>query len=151
VKIFVSYSRRDADFAHQLHEYFIGSEHSVFTDINNIEIGNIWSNIIEQNISSSDIFVVIVTHASLRSSEVEKEVLQAQRQNKIIIPCIHRTVSREEIKWNLARFQGIGFNDKYELARDLFSRFRKSKNNAQYDVLELRRRGIELEGVRSNN
>ncbi len=32
-------------------------EHNIFTDINNIQVGDIWSNTIENNISTCDIFV----------------------------------------------------------------------------------------------
>jgi Flp pilus assembly protein TadD len=127
VKIFVSYSRRDADFAQHVHEYFLDSRHNIFTDVNNIEMGDVWSSIIEKNISNCDIFVVLVTHASLRSSEIEKEVLQAKKENKTIIPCIHRDVSHGEIRWDLNKLQGIEFEDKYELARNLFSRIERSK------------------------
>jgi NADH/NAD ratio-sensing transcriptional regulator Rex len=80
VEIFVSYSRRNSDFAQQIYEYFKDSDHDVFTGVNNIQLGDIWSDTIENNISNCDIFVIIVTHASLRSQEVEKELLQAQRE-----------------------------------------------------------------------
>ena len=126
MKIFVSYSRRDADLAQHVNEYFEGSEHDIFTDVNDIQMGDIWSNIIENNISKCDIFVVIVTQASLRSIEIEKEVLWAQRENRKIIPCIHRDVRHAELKWDLARLQGIEFDDKYELARNLFSKVERS-------------------------
>ena len=73
MKIFVSYSRRDArDFAEQISET-LEDEHDVFTDIDDIEAGDIWTNVIEDNISRCDVFLVILTFASLRSSEVEKE------------------------------------------------------------------------------
>jgi hypothetical protein len=122
VKIFISYSRRDADFAQQIDEYFQGSGYDIFTDVNDIEIGDAWSNIIEKNISTCDLFVVIVTNAALRSEEIEKEVLQAQKENKKIIPCIHKDVKYDEIKWNLKSIQGINFQDKYELSRNLYSK-----------------------------
>jgi len=122
VKIFVSYSRRDADFARQINEYFQGSGYDVFTDVKNIQLGDVWNSAIESNISNCDIFVVIITNAALRSTEVEKEVLQAQKENKKIIPCIHKDVNYDEIKWNLKSIQGIEFQDKYELARDLYSK-----------------------------
>ena len=103
MKIFVSYSRRDAsDFAEKISET-LEDEHSIFTDINNIQIGDLWSNTIEDNIASCDIFLVIVTFAALKSSEVEKEVLQARNRNKKIIPCFYGRVKRNELKWGLGR------------------------------------------------
>jgi hypothetical protein len=53
---------------------------------------------------------------------VERELVQAQRQNKTIIPCFHRDISINELKWNLGSLQGIEFDDKYELARKLSSK-----------------------------
>jgi hypothetical protein len=130
VKIFVSYSRRDADFAQQIDDYFQDSGHDVFTDVKNIQVGVVWTSAIENNISNCDIFVIIITQATLRSTEVEKEVLQAQREKKKIIPCIHRDVSYDEIKWNLKSIQGVEFQDKYELSRILYSKIAgKRKHN----------------------
>jgi hypothetical protein len=143
VKIFVSYSRRDADFAQQIEEYFQGSGHDVFTDVKDIQAGVIWTSAIENNISNCDIFVVIVTHASLRSLEVEKEVLQAQRENKKIIPSIHKDVDYNEIKWNLKSIQGIEFQDKYELSRVLYSKIagkRKESPRPADDYITKRQR-----------
>jgi len=127
LKIFVSYSRRDADFAQHVYDYFEESEHVIFTDVNNIQIGDIWNDIIKDNISKCDVFTIIVTFASIRSKDVEKEVLRAQKENKIIIPCIHKDVGIDNIKWNLDRYQGIEFNNEYDLARKLYSKIEKRK------------------------
>jgi tetratricopeptide (TPR) repeat protein len=124
VKIFVSYSRRDAgDFAEQIYDH-LREEHDIFTDVNNIQIGSVWSHVIENNISNCDLFVAIITHAALKSPHVDKEVLQAQKENKIIIPCMHRNIRLRgggyDSKWGLEKIQGIEFNNKYDLARDLY-------------------------------
>ncbi len=129
MKIFVSYSRRDArDFAEQISET-LEDEHDVFTDIDDIEAGDIWTNIIEDNISTSDIFIVILTFASLRSSEVEKEVLQAQKKSKKIIPCVDRGIEINQLKWDLGKFQGIEFSSKYELAREVYRKIQHHQQN----------------------
>ena len=107
MKIFVSYSRRDADFAQHVYDYFEESEHIIFTDVNNIQIGDIWSDIIKDNISKCDVFAIIVTFASIQSKDVEKEVLQAQKENKIIIPCIHKDVGIDNIKWDSSDIKGL--------------------------------------------
>jgi len=130
VKIFVSYSRRDAgDFARQIYQD-LKDDHDVFTDVNNIQAGDAWSTVIENNISACDLFVTIITHAALRSPNVGNEVSQAQRENKTIIPCIHRDVAYDEIKWNLDKIQGVEFEDKYELVRNLYSKIIKSQKKS---------------------
>jgi hypothetical protein len=127
MKIFVSYSRRDAgDFAEQIQSLFAGFEHyehyEVFTDVNSIKARDMWSDTIEDNISSCDIFVVIVTNGALQSPHVETEILQAQKEKKRIIPCFHRSVRNNNIKWALNKIQGVEFEDKFELARNLYSK-----------------------------
>jgi hypothetical protein len=128
LKIFISYSRRDAgDFAEHLMHYLEDFDHGVFTDINNLLLGDVWDNIIKSNISNCDIFVVIVTPAALESEYVEREVLQAQSENKKIIPCFFAYSEKIEIKWNLTQYQGIEFSDKYDLARKLYSKIANKK------------------------
>ena len=78
MKIFVSYSRRDAgDFANQIQRHLSTFNYEIFTDVDSIRAGENWSNIIEENISKCEVFVVIVTHGSLQSPHVEREVLPA--------------------------------------------------------------------------
>ena len=128
MKIFVSYSRRDAgDFATQIQRHLSSSNDNIFTDVDSIRAGEIWSNTIETNISNCDFFVVIVTYGALQSPHVENEVLQAQKEKKIIIPCFHRTVIGNDIKWGLDNIQGVEFDDKYELARNIQSKISSSK------------------------
>ena len=93
--------------------------------MNSINVGDIWNDVIEDNITKCDIFVVIITHGSLESPHVEKEVLQAQRGKKRIIPCVHQNVPQRGVgyvnsKWGLEKIQGIEFDNKYSLARDLY-------------------------------
>jgi hypothetical protein len=132
VKIFVSYSRRDAgDFANQIRRHLSTFNYDIFTDVYDIKGGDIWSNTIEENISNCDIFVIIVTYGALHSPHVEREVLQAQNQNKIIIPCMHEDVEHNEIKWGLEKIQGVEFSDKYELTRKLYPKIKNYENIVQ--------------------
>lgn len=121
MKIFVSYSRKDAgDFAEQIQNHFSSfKEYDIFTDVDKIKIGDVWNNIIATNISKCDIFLVLVTYGSLNRSNVEKEVLQAQRENKKIIPCFYKNIKDSDIKWGLNTIQGIEFNNNFELVRNL--------------------------------
>ena len=150
MKIFVSYSRRDAgDFANQIQRHLSTFKYCIFTDVDSIRAGEIWSNTIEENISSCDIFVVIVTHGALYSPHVEREVLQAQKEKKTIIPCFHRTVIDSDIKLGLNKIQGVEFDDRHELARKLHSEIvntiRKNENKSLYKDNE-GKKNSELQG-----
>jgi hypothetical protein len=74
MKIFVSYSRRDAgDFAEQIQRHFASfGQYEVFTDVNSIKVGDTWSDTIEGNISNCDVFVIMVTHGALQSPTCRK-------------------------------------------------------------------------------
>ena len=76
MKIFVSYSRRDAgDFANQIQRHLSSFNNDIFIDVISIRAGDNWSNTIETNISSYDIFVVIVTYGALQSLHVENDLV----------------------------------------------------------------------------
>ena len=128
MKIFISYSRRDAsDFAQKISDT-LGDEHNIFTDIDDIQLGDIWSNSIEENIASCDIFLVIVTFSALKSPEVEKELMQARTKNKKIIPCFYNRIPSNEIKWGLEKLQGIEFASENQLARDIYWKIHQYQN-----------------------
>ena len=159
MRIFVSYSRRDAgDFAEQIRRHLTTFNHTVFTDINSIIAGEIWNNTIEDNITNCDIFVVIITHGSLASPHVEKEVLQAQRDKKRIIPCVHRNVELRGVgyansKWGLEKIQGIEFNNEYNLARDLYLKIEQYQKNANEFLGEIikteKTEGRKIHGIKA--
>jgi tetratricopeptide (TPR) repeat protein len=119
-KIFVSYSRADGgDFADHVQEHYEKDGHQVFVDLSDIKPGEDWSESIQNSIADSDIVVVIVTRSALKSSEVEKEILEARKQNKIIIPCRYRGISWTDLKWDLNKLQGFEFDNKNSLIRQL--------------------------------
>jgi len=49
------------------------------------------------------------------SQFVEVEVLQAQREKKVIILCFRRNVKSSDIKWDLNTMHGVQFADKTDL------------------------------------
>lgn len=108
-------------------KYWKNKGYDVFIDVNSIRIGEPWAGSIEKNISQCDIFVVILTSDALSSSYVEQEVLQAQKENKIIVPCINEDVEYNEVKWGLDGIQGIEFADEFKLARKLYSKIKMTK------------------------
>jgi tetratricopeptide (TPR) repeat protein len=139
VKIFTSYSRSDArEFAELIRPYLMGADSGVmerkrkidvFTDIANIKPGEVWTKSVATNISNCDIFVVIVTYGALDSPHVDNEVLQAQREEKTIIPCFYEELEESErAKWGLNEIQGVEFEDKSELALRLFSKILEHAN-----------------------
>ena len=79
-KIFVSYSRADGgDFAEYIKEHYEKFGHQVFVNFDDLKQMRDWSETIRTAIAESDIVIVILTRLALKSSEVEKEVLEAKK------------------------------------------------------------------------
>ncbi len=57
---------------------------------------------------------------------MKKEVAEALKQERRIVPCILSPLKWEEVKgWNLDGFEGVEFEDKYQLARGVYQRISK--------------------------
>ena len=75
--------------------------------------------VIKNEISTCDIFVLIVTRSSLRREEVKSEVVLAKNLKKRIIPCIAKKYVRfQDLEWDLKKYQGIMFESKDDLIQE---------------------------------
>jgi tetratricopeptide (TPR) repeat protein len=121
VKVFISYSRLDAsETAKTIHNYLTEIGHQAFIDTSDIRGGDEWRNTIQNEISTCDIFVIIVTRSSLRREEVKNELELAKTLNKKIIPCIAKKfVQYQDLQWDLNKYQGVMFERLDDLIQEL--------------------------------
>ncbi len=82
-RIFISYRHKDPDqaLANGLLQSFQEAKHQVFVDTK-IEVGTRWAEEIKSQIQKSDVFVVLISQASMASDMVRQEVLWAHREQK---------------------------------------------------------------------
>jgi serine/threonine protein kinase len=85
--LFISYSRRDKDYAQGLTEHLQHNGFNVWID-SQIEYGDAWFRDIEQAIKSSAAFVLVMSPDSYESEWVQKEILLAKRYKKLIFPLL---------------------------------------------------------------
>jgi serine/threonine protein kinase len=85
--LFISYSRRDKDYAQQLTDHLGSSGFTVWID-SQIEYGDTWFNEIDDAIKSSSAFLLLMTPESYKSEWVQKEILLAKRYKKPIFPLL---------------------------------------------------------------
>jgi serine/threonine protein kinase len=85
--LFISYSRRDKDYAKQLTDHLIESGFTVWID-SQIEYGDTWFNEIEEAIESCAAFLLLMTPEASKSEWVQKEILLAKRDKKPIFPLL---------------------------------------------------------------
>jgi hypothetical protein len=105
-RIFVSYSRQDEAFARRI---ALDLEHlgaDVWLDIKDISAGEKWSTAIQKALQQADVMLVIISPASIASTNVEDEWQYFVDQKKPIIPIRWKPA---DIHFQLSRVQYIDF------------------------------------------
>jgi hypothetical protein len=85
-KIFISYSRKDIDFARKLAGDLEKADYDIWWDITDLRGGDDWVKTLPAAIASSDFFIIILTPNSVESEWVRKEYTQALNLRKKIVP-----------------------------------------------------------------
>jgi len=85
-QIFISYSRKDMDFARKLAADLEKAGYDVWWDITDLHGGDDWVRVIPAAIASSQHVLVVLSPNSIESEWVEKEYTQALSLRKKIIP-----------------------------------------------------------------
>jgi hypothetical protein len=88
--IFISYSRTDTPYAMSLADDMERRGFNVWIDREGIHHGSDWFRKIEQAIAHADAVVVIMTPESEQSEWCEREIMLAQRDQKLIFPVLLR-------------------------------------------------------------
>jgi hypothetical protein len=94
--------------------------HSLTSTINSNN--NNWATIIKEEKQEEETRDAISSDTILKTevSRSREGVLQALKEKKRIIPCIHnKYVSKKDVKWGLSQFHALNFVDIYELALEL--------------------------------
>jgi hypothetical protein len=76
-KVFISYSRKDIDFARNLAGDLEKAGFEVWWDISDLKGGDDWVNVIPTAIEASQYFIILLSPDSIISQWVKKEYLHA--------------------------------------------------------------------------
>jgi hypothetical protein len=85
-KIFISYSRKDMDFARQLAGRLEQAGFDVWWDITDLQGGEDWVRGIAAALETSQYVLVVLSPSSIKSEWVEREYIQALSLKKKVIP-----------------------------------------------------------------
>ncbi len=88
-KIFISYSHKDKKLTEKIAKDLEKVGHDVWWDITDLEGGDRWAKEIQEGITRSEVFLIIVSPASIISEWVEKEFIFASNKNMKIIPLLY--------------------------------------------------------------
>lgn len=113
-RIFISYSRRDKQFATRLAQSLTNNGADVWIDMEDIPAGVKWSTAIQQGLKTCDIMLVIVSPDSMQSTNVEDEWQYYLDRGKPILPILWRPA---DMHFQINRIQYIDFHSQnYETA-----------------------------------
>jgi hypothetical protein len=87
-RIFISYSRQDASDVDPLAKSLEAAGHEVWIDRSAIQAGARWQAEIVSGIERADVFLILLTPASIQSENVEREVGLAYVRNRAILPVL---------------------------------------------------------------
>jgi TIR domain-containing protein len=85
--IFISYSHKDADYAHRFAETLQASGFGVWID-ERLDYGSQWPLEIQKQLDACDAFIIIMTPRSFSSEWVQSELQRAKRKLKPILPLL---------------------------------------------------------------
>jgi WD40 repeat protein len=109
-RVFISYSRKDIEFADRLQQALSGRGFEVLIDRSEILALEVWWKRIEDLISESDTVIFILSPDSVRSAVGLKEVKFAASLKKRFAPIVWRSVDDIEIPEALAQLNFIFFD-----------------------------------------
>ena len=110
-KVFISYSRKDSDFALKLGKDLKEKGVNVWLDQLDIKTGQIWDDEVEKALNSRNQFLIILSPESVSSKNVMDELSYAFEENKQIIPVLINDCKRP---FRLRRYQFSDFTKDYE-------------------------------------
>ena len=84
--IFISYSRRDIDFAQKIVDALAANKLDTWIDGKSIPKGEKWLDAIYRGIEESDAFLFLISRNSVNSDYCHKEIVHAVKNNKRILP-----------------------------------------------------------------
>jgi hypothetical protein len=114
-KIFISYSRRDADAADRLAAAFEEAGYEVWIDRRGIAGGREWTEEIVRAIQDAGYFVLLLSPHSVASEEVKKELILASGERKRILPVMLRGVDiPDSMKYALVNKQWIDLSEDFD-------------------------------------
>jgi len=88
MRIFISYSRKDAEFANYLLERLKDDGHDAFIDTEQIWVGEVWKERLKKLISASDAVIFLLTPSSAKSEVCAWEIDFSEFLGKRILPVV---------------------------------------------------------------
>ena len=90
--IYISYSRKNAEFTRRLVSDLETHGYTTWVDTDDLQAGDQWANQIEAAIQGAEVFLTLLSTATLNNRTVEREIAIAQQARKPIVPVMVEAV-----------------------------------------------------------
>jgi WD40 repeat protein len=119
-EVFISYSRKDADFVRRLDEALKSRGREAWVDWEDIRPTEEWMQAIYAAIEGANTFIFVLTPDSVASAVCGREIAHAAAHNKRMVPIVARDVTADGVPEALAKLNWIFFreSDDFEKATD---------------------------------
>ena len=111
--VFFSYSRQDSEFALKVGKDLRAAGISIWLDQLDIKPGERWDVTVGKALAECSRILVVLSPASVESTNVMDEVSYALEERRVVIPVLHRDC---EIPFRLRRLQHTDFRTDYQTA-----------------------------------
>jgi hypothetical protein len=117
-QFFISYSRKDVEFARKLADSLSQLGFDSWIDWNDIPLTADWWEEIKKGIETTDTFLFLISPDSVSSDACQKEIEHAVQNGKRVIPLVVRNTTWESVHPAIAKLQYVFFRpqDDYETA-----------------------------------
>src|SRR5262245_3908712 len=109
LKVFISYSRKDSDFADGLEAAFTACGFETLIDRQNIATGEPWQDRISKLIAEAGTVVFVISPDSVSSPVCEWETDEAERLARRLLPIVYRSVDGGLVYKCLSRLNWLDF------------------------------------------
>lgn len=138
-QLFISYSRKDTEFARKLTEHLEAEGLDAWVDWQDIPPSVDWMDEIKQGIEAADIFVFLVSPDSLVSEVCEAELAHGILNGKRIIPVIVREVEVQSVPASISHLNWIFFSRPQDVFEDAFEKL-MTAIKTDFDWVQVHRR-----------
>ena len=119
LKVFISYSRKDARFADELVAGLDVAGFAPYLDKHDIAPGEPWEERLGRLIGTADTVVFVISPDAVVSERCAWEVAETERLGKRLLPVVWRVVPEADVPERLKRLNYIFFSEGHSFARSL--------------------------------
>ena len=108
---FISYSRKDKQFVQKLHEALSQEKRDIWVDWEDIPPTAEWRQEIGAGIEAADNVIFVISPDFVASSECDKELEHAIKNNKRLVPIVWREVEANSVRLEVSKLNWIFFRE----------------------------------------